>query len=258
MQKLLEIKNLTAGYSNQVILSNINLSVFEQDFIGIIGPNGGGKTTLLKCITGLLKPFSGEVTHHQTNTSKGFIGYLPQINQFDKKFPISVMEVILSGLMSQKKLFGRYQAHEKLKASQLLDQMHISHLAKKPIGELSGGQMQRVFLCRALISDPQLLILDEPDTYVDNRFESELYDILAKLNEHLAIMVVSHDIGIISSYVKTIACINRELHYHPGREITSEILRVYNCPIDLIAHGTVPHRVLHEHLPTDHNHHEHN
>lgn len=257
MQKLLEIKDLSAGYTNQIILSNINLSVFEQDFIGIIGPNGGGKTTLLKCITGLLKPFSGEVTHYQTNENKGFIGYLPQINQFDKKFPISVLDVILSGLMSQKKLFGRYSALEKAKAYQLLEQMHISHLAKKPIGELSGGQMQRVFLCRALISQPQLLILDEPDTYVDNRFESELYDILAKLNESLAIMVVSHDIGIISSYVKTIACINRELHYHPGREITSEILRVYNCPIDLIAHGPVPHRVLHQHTSTDPHHHEH-
>lgn len=257
MQKLLEIKNLTAGYSSQVILNNINLSVFENDFIGIIGPNGGGKTTLLKCITGLLKPFSGEVIFHQNTDNKGFIGYLPQINQFDKKFPISVLDVILSGLMSQKKLFSRYSAIEKAMAQQLLDQMHISHLAKKPIGELSGGQMQRVFLCRALISEPQLLILDEPDTFVDNRFESELYDILAKLNERLAIMVVSHDIGIISSYVKTIACINRELHYHPGREITSEILRVYNCPIDLIAHGTVPHRVLHEHTLPEQHHHEH-
>jgi zinc transport system ATP-binding protein len=258
MRKLIEIADLYAGYNNQIVLSNISITVFENDFIGIIGPNGGGKTTLLKAITGLIKPFSGSITYYnEGSVSKGFIGYLPQINQFDKKFPINVTEVVLSGLLSRKKLISGYSRIEKESAIALLDQMHISHLARKPVGELSGGQMQRVFLCRALIAEPSVLILDEPDTYVDNRFESELYDILAKLNQKLAIMVVSHDIGIISSYVKTIACINRELHYHQGREITPEILQVYNCPIDLIAHGPVPHRVLQDHEQNDHDHEHH-
>lgn len=130
---------------------------------------------------------------------------------------------------------------------ELLSEMGVIDIRNKAIGELSGGQMQRVFLCRALISKPKVLILDEPDTFVDNRFEGELYEKLKQLNKEVAIILVSHDVGTISSYVKTIACVNRELHYHPDNRITQEQLNSYNCPIKLITHGEVPHTVLKHH-----------
>lgn len=245
MTKLLELKSVYAGYDNKIVLKNVNLTVKENDFVGIIGPNGGGKTTLLKVILGLIKPIEGQVTF--SNIDDKLIGYLPQINTIDKKFPIPVREVVLSGLMSRKKLFGRYRSEDKEKAKALMEQMGVLHLRNKNIGELSGGQLQRVFLCRAIISDPQILILDEPDTYVDSHFETELYGVLHQLNDHMAIIVVSHDVGTISSHVKTIACVNGSLCYHDSNIISQEQLKTYNCPIDLITHGEVPHRVLKKH-----------
>jgi len=248
--KILEINNLTAGYDEIVVLKNINFAVHQTDFIGIIGPNGGGKTTLIKCILGVIKPFSGSISYDFQAKGKDFrkfIGYLPQQNVIDKKFPISVREVVLSGLTSQKKLIFRFTTEEKKKADELLEKSGLKAISKNPIGELSGGQLQRVFLARAVISNPRLLILDEPSTYVDNRSEFEFYETLKELNKEIAILLVSHDIGTISSYIKTIACVNSNLHYHPSNEITSEELNIYNCPVDIIAHGAVPHRVLHEH-----------
>lgn len=250
MEKLLKLENINAGYEQQVILNNINLEVNKRDFIGIIGPNGGGKTTLLKLILGLIKPFSGNINYYipeEYQNSKTFIGYLPQQIQFDKKFPISVSEVILSGLISSGRKSAKPKSEVKAILEDILQKLGISDYRDSSIGELSGGQVQRVFLGRAIISSPALLILDEPNSFVDNRFESELYEILMKLNESMAIMLVSHDVGTISSYIKTIACVNQSLHYHPSNRISSAQLKVYNCPIDIITHGEVPHRVLHEH-----------
>lgn len=245
MKKILELKSLTAGYDEKIVLKGVNLVVNENDFLGIIGPNGGGKTTLLKVILGILKPVEGEVLPN--GNDRCIIGYLPQINQIDNKFPIPVREVVLSGLMSHKKIFGRYNSENKRRADELMSQMGIIHLKNKNIGELSGGQLQRVFLCRAIIADPQILILDEPDTYVDSNFEGELYEILDQLNSHMAIIIVSHDVGTICSHVKTIACVNETLCYHDSNIISQEQLKAYNCPIDLITHGEVPHRVLKHH-----------
>ncbi|MBI9058241.1 MAG: ATP-binding cassette domain-containing protein [Labilibaculum sp.] len=245
MKNILELKSVTAAYDDKIVLKEVNLTVKENDFIGIIGPNGGGKTTLLKVILGSLKTIQGEILPEGNDRCN--IGYLPQINQIDNKFPIQVKDVILSGLMSHKRLFGRYGKEDKLRASELMTQMGISHLKNKNIGELSGGQLQRVYLCRAIISDPKLLILDEPDTYVDSNFEGELYEILDQLNSHMAIIIVSHDVGTICSHVKTIACVNQTLCYHDSNVISQEQLKAYNCPIDLITHGEVPHRVLKHH-----------
>lgn len=250
MKKILEIKNLTAGYDETPVLKDVNFRVHDTDFIGIIGPNGGGKTTLIKAILGVIKPFSGSIEYYfggKTKDFRKYIGYLPQQNVIDKKFPISAREVILSGLTSQKPLIFRFTAEEKKKADELIEKSGLRNIARNPIGELSGGQLQRVFLARAVISNPRLLILDEPSTYVDNRSEFEFYETLKELNKEIAVLLVSHDIGTISSYIKTIACVNFNLHYHPSNEITSEELNIYNCPVDIIAHGAVPHRVLHEH-----------
>lgn len=245
MSTLITLKNITAGYDNQTVLQNVSLTISEGDFIGIIGPNGGGKTTLLKVILGLLKPFSGEIIYSVSR--QNLFGYLPQNNRFDQRFPINVTEVVLSGLMSEKGLYKSYTRQERQRAWELLEAYGMGNYKKSPIGDLSGGQMQRVFLCRAIIANPRILILDEPTTYVDSHFEKEFYTILEELHKTLSIVMVSHDLGTICSYVKTIACVNRGLHYHQSNLITPEQLQAYNCPIELITHGKIPHRVLGEH-----------
>lgn len=246
--KLVELKSVSAGYGDELALKDVNFTVCENDFIGVIGPNGGGKTTLVKIILGLIKPLSGTVVSaNEGEQANGFVGYLPQISQIDRRFPITVRDVVLSGFMSKKSHFYGYDRHEKELAMDLLAQMGIAHLEHKTVGELSGGQLQRVFVSRAIISSPRLLILDEPNTYVDNKFESDLYELLRKLNQRMAIIIVSHDVGTISALVKTIACVNTFLHYHESNIITAEQLASYNCPIQLITHGDVPHTVLEKH-----------
>lgn len=248
MNTLLTIKDLEVGYKQKNVLTNVNLTIHENDFMGIIGPNGGGKTTLLKAILGLIPINSGEIIYSaQMPHRGGDIGYLSQINQFDKKFPITVREVVLAGLIGNKQSHLFYTKKEKEKANFILEELGILKLSGKAIGELSGGQMQRVFLGRAIISNPKLLILDEPETYVDNHFESELYEKLNILNENMAILLVSHDVGTISSHVKSIACVNETLHYHPSNKISKEQLASYNCPIQIITHGEVPHTILGNH-----------
>jgi zinc transport system ATP-binding protein len=242
---LVEIKNMDVAYQKKLVLSNVSLSVFEHDFIGIIGPNGGGKTSLIKAILGLLKPVGGSVKHSLLSSE---IGYLPQGNQVDENFPITVKEVIASGLEHGLKIeFGSKRSRQG-KVEKALETVGLEALHSRPIGKLSGGEFQRTLLARAIISSPRLLVLDEPDTHVDNLFETELYALLKELNRAITILLVSHDIGIISPYIKTIACVNRNLHYHPSNEINEEQLKVYNCPIEVIAHGPVPHRVVKEHI----------
>ena len=225
---IVSIKNVTVKYDSYIALKDANLEILEDDFIGIIGPNGGGKTTLIKSIIGSV-PYSGEVTLSPTlfKDGKRLIGYLPQQTTFDKQFPISVIEVVLSGLQSQKGFSIRYSQKDKIKALQLLDSMSIISIADKQIGEISGGQMQRVLLCRAIISEPKLLILDEPTNFVDKRFESELYDILKELNKRMAIVMVSHDVHNISSAVKSIVCVNRTIHKHNTNTLSSKELDDY-------------------------------
>ncbi|MDR0894546.1 MAG: metal ABC transporter ATP-binding protein [Prevotellaceae bacterium] len=253
-KKLLEITGLSAGYDGHTVLHDVNLTIYEHDFLGIIGPNGGGKTTLIKCILGLLKPVAGQITGSCT------IGYLPQYTMIDKKFPITVEEVILSGLSSQKSLTSRFTAVHKEKACQIIARMGLEGLEQRAIGELSGGQMQRALLGRAVISDPDMVVLDEPSTYIDKRFEARLYQLLAEINRDCAILLVSHDIGTVLQQVKSIACVNETLDYHPDTGISSEWLeRNFNCPIELLGHGTLPHRILgehHRHAPDDTHQHD--
>ena len=257
MKPIIEIKNLSAGYDGRTVLHDVNLSIYERDFLGIIGPNGGGKTTLIKCILGLLKPTGGEIIFHtsekaSTKTTSTFLGYLPQYNSIDRKFPISVEEVILSGLSIQKSLTSRFTPEQKEKGKQIISRMGLEGFEHRSIGQLSGGQLQRALLGRAIISDPAVLILDEPSTYIDKRFEARLYELLAEINKECAIILVSHDIGTVLQQVKSIACVNETLDYHPDTGVTTEWLeRNFNCPIELLGHGTLPHRVLGEH----HHHH---
>ncbi|MBQ5353910.1 MAG: ABC transporter ATP-binding protein [Alistipes sp.] len=225
---IVSLKNVTVKYGSYTAIESANLEIFEGDFIGIIGPNGGGKTTLIKTILGSV-PYSGEITLSPTLFDNGrrLIGYLPQQTTFDRQFPISVIEVVLSGLQSQKGFSRRYKTEERNKALQLLDNMGISSIADRQIGDISGGQMQRVLLCRAIIAEPKLLILDEPTNFVDKRFESELYDILRELNKQMTIVMVSHDVHNISSAVKSIVCVNRTIHRHNTNTLSSKELNDY-------------------------------
>lgn len=251
MNKILEIKNISVGYeADKPILKNVDLSVYENDFLGIIGPNGGGKTTLLKTILGLIKPTQGSVKFYKNNKeSKINLGYLPQINKIDKKFPISVFDVILSGLTAKRNLFSYYTNEQKNKAKDIANIMGLNDFLDRPIGNLSGGQLQRTLLGRAIVDDPDLLILDEPSSYVDKRFETDFYKILENINKNTAIVLVSHDVGTVVSLVKNIACVNEGLHYHAGSNISTTWLeQTYtSCPIEIVGHGNFPHRVLEKH-----------
>lgn len=246
---LISIQHVSVSYDGRNnAIEEVNLEIYPQDFIGIIGPNGGGKTTLVKAILKAI-PYSGDIIYAPEIENNGHraIGYMPQVSDIDKSFPISVKEVVLSGLQAQKRFFGRYTTKDKTKALHLLDLCGIASIAERPIGELSGGQLQRTLLCRALIADPKVLILDEPANFVDNKFEKELYTILRQLNNNMAIVMVSHDLGTITSYVKSIVCVNRHVHRHNSNIITPEQLHNYDCPIQLLSHGTVPHTILETH-----------
>ena len=262
MRKLIDIQRLSVGYENKPnVLTDVNLSIYQDDFLGIIGPNGGGKTTLLRTVLGLIRQQSGSITFYDNGEKVDSIniGYLPQINRIDKKFPISVSEVILSGLTPGKNIFKRYSHQDRQRVKEVAERLGIGELLPRAIGELSGGQLQRVLLGRAIADNPKLIILDEPSTYVDKLFETNFYKLLGDINKDIAIVLVSHDVGTIISLVKNIACVNQGLHYHPGTDISQEwLLNAYeSCPIEILGHGSLPHRVLMEHDHLEHNHLEH-
>jgi len=241
------MNSLSASYGANVVIHDVNFTVNENDFIGVIGPNGGGKTTLLKVILGLLKPAQGRIVFNEELLNGKSIGYLPQMSTGDVNYPVTVRDIILSGLMIRKSIFSGMSVSDKLKADKVIDELGLNGMSKSTLNELSGGQMQRVFLGRAIIGDPRLLLLDEPGNFVDTTFENDFYEKLKDLNKRMAILMVSHDIGTISAHIKSFACVNRSLHYHPSSEITNEDLLAYGCPIQLVTHGDVPHTVLKYH-----------
>jgi zinc transport system ATP-binding protein len=256
-REVISLRNLWAGYEHEQVLEDVNLSVYEGDFIGLIGPNGGGKTTLVKVLLGLLAPMRGEVRILGQSVKRGrrLIGYVPQIVEFDRDFPVSVWEVARMGRLGRRGLLRRFNAEDGAIVSRALRQVDMLDLRDRPIGELSGGQRQRVYIARALVSEPEILLLDEPTSSVDPQVSVSIYELLEELNAHVTILLISHDVSVVSSYVKTVGCLNRRLFYHNERQLTPEMLdQAYQCPIDLIAHG-VPHRVLAEHGAGIHEHH---
>lgn len=251
---LVSLHDVSVAYDGCEALHGVDLEIDRRDFLGVIGPNGGGKTTLVRAILGTV-PYKGEIrmAPELFRGKERLIGYMPQLSEFDRSFPISLLEVVLSGLQGRRGFFARYTRHDRERALELLAGAGLAEAARRPIGEVSGGQMQRALLCRAVISDPRLLILDEPANFVDNKFENELYETLRTLNDRMAIVMVSHDAGTISGIVKHIVCVNRHVHRHDSNILTEEQLRDYDCPIRLIAHGDVPHTVLANH-PCCHKH----
>jgi zinc transport system ATP-binding protein len=245
--KAVEIKNVSIKFNELSVLHDINLSVGENDFMAIIGPNGGGKSTLLKIILGLLTPDTGEVKvfGKDPHDARDLIGYLPQKVSFDPEFPINVFETVLSG--RYRGLFKSYLKKDKNAVMRALEDVELVELKDRQISKLSGGQMQRVFIARAIVRQPKLLIMDEPMASVDPEMQNSFYELLSRLESKMAIILVSHDVGAVSSHVNQIACLNRELFYHgPVEESAEGLEEVYKCPIELISHG-IPHRVLKKH-----------
>ena len=217
--------------------------------MGIIGPNGGGKTTLLKIILGLLKPDKGDVLvfNKKPKGARDLIGYVPQFLEIDLDCPVNVLDIVLMGILNRKKIFQKYNAEDFGLAKEALDFVDLWDLKNKQIGELSGGQRQRVYIARALIRKPKLLILDEPTASIDEKSEREFWELLKEINKTAAIIIVSHDIGVIFKNVNKIACLNKQLYCHNADELTQETLdKTYKCDIELLGHG-LPHRVLRKH-----------
>jgi zinc transport system ATP-binding protein len=249
--KVIAINDLWVLRNHHPVLEDINLELGETDFLGLIGPNGGGKTTLLKVMLGLIKPDRGTIRifGRPPREAREFVGYMPQKTLFDHSFPVSAREVVLMGRYSRKGLFHRYDSKDHDAVLKALHAVGMEDLAEREIGSLSGGEQQRVFVARSLVSEPKLLLLDEPTAGIDAAQENEFYDLLRHLNhdKSITIILVTHDVTAVSTYVNKIACLNQKLYYHGSKEISPEdIEKAYGCPVDLIAHGT-PHRVLREH-----------
>ena len=247
---VVRLENVWVSYNGTPALEDINLRVDEHDFLGIIGPNGGGKSTLLKVVLGLIRPQRGTVTvlGNPPARSRSSIGYVPQYSNYDHNFPVSVIEVVMMGRYGKRGILKPYDKSDREAAEKSLSRVGMLSQASTQIGQLSGGQQQRAFIARALVSEPQLLLLDEPTASVDSATQTNFYELLEDLKKGMAIIMASHDIGAISVFVDKIACLNVQLFYHGSKEITPEILEsTYKCPVQLIAHGEVPHRVLREH-----------
>ena len=249
----IEIEHLYAGYDQEIVLEDINLIVQPLDYIGIIGPNGGGKTTLFKSLLGIIPISRGKIRILGKSVEEGRanIGYVPQWVDIDREFPVNVQEVALMGRLGKRGMLKSYSSQDKQVVCNALEQVGLMDLRSRPIGELSGGQRQRVYIARALATEPKILLLDEPTASVDPQFKNSIFELLQELNKQLTIIMVSHDMSAISSYAKTVGCLNRRLFYHGAKQITSDMVgAVYQCPVDLIAHG-VPHRVFEEHHHQD-------
>jgi len=213
---ILEIENLTFSYDDQIILEDINLTVKENDFLAIIGPNGGGKSTLLKAILGIIKIKSGKIRLLGKKVKKNIssIGYVPQNTNVNINFPIKVIEVVMMGHVGHKRPLIGYKKEEIACAMGALQQVGMEDFANVKIGTLSGGQRQRVMIARALCANPKLLLLDEPTASIDVDGQKQIYDLLKLLNKTITIVVVSHDISVILGYASKVAHINKKLTFH--------------------------------------------
>lgn len=232
------MENVSFSYGDTPIIENASFSVPQFELMTIIGPNGGGKTTLLKLILGLLEPLRGTISvlGKNVNAARARIGYMPQHIDFDSKFPISTLEVVLMGL-SDTRTFGWYRTKERNEASIALKEIGLSGLESVPFADLSGGQRQRVLMARAIVSRPEILLLDEPTSNIDAETEERFRDILLRLNKRMTILMVSHDLGFVSDFVKTVICVNKRVLLHPTHALTGEMIHgVYQDDMRAVRH----------------------
>lgn len=234
----ISLKDVSFSYGGPSVLKGINLEVPQGEFLGIVGPNAGGKSTLLKLLLGLLQG-DGEirVLDKSVYKARADIGYVPQYPRFARDFPITVEQVVLMGRLGRGSLFGGYRRGDREIARRVMAETEIERLAERQIESLSGGQLQRVLLARALASEPHILLLDEPTANIDMRVENEIFDLLKQLNRRMTILVVSHDVAFISKYVHRVACLNRTLMCHRTEEIDGQTIQaLYHDEVRMVAH----------------------
>ena len=254
---VVKLEEVWVSYDGTLALKNVNLEIEQGEFLGLIGPNGSGKTTLIKVILGLVTPDRGKIevfgqSPDKLGPERPLIGYVPQKSQNDWNFPVSVLDVVLMGRYGRIGLFKRPSREDRAIARQALEDVQMQDFARRQLGQLSGGQQQRVMIARALASQPRLLLFDEPASGVDIHGEEQFYSLLQALKKEreLTIVVVTHDIAVVSSYVEKLACLNQTLYSHatPSEVLTAgDLQKVYGCEVELLAHGRVPHRVVEEH-----------
>jgi zinc transport system ATP-binding protein len=236
---VISLKGVSFSYNGVTALEGITLDIQDGEMLGIVGPNGGGKSTLLKIILGLLSPDRGTVTvfGRPPVEARREIGYVPQSTSFPKDFPISVEDTVLLGRLGRTRAIGGYSSQDREAAAEVMKKAEVLDLKKRRLGDLSGGQVQRVLIARSLASRPKILILDEPTAHMDLRFEEDIFELLKALNDTMTIVVVSHDVGFISHYVTRAACLNRSLVCHQTVEISQETMnRLYGAPVRIVEH----------------------
>ena len=241
-ETVITLEDVGFGYDELPVLQNISLSIERREFLGIVGPNGGGKSTLLKLILGLLVPREGRISvfGKPPTQARQRLGYVPQFATFERTFPISVRDTVLQGRLGKTRPIFGYRAVDRETAERAMSEADILDLQHRPLAELSGGQRQRVLIARALASDPEVLILDEPTANVDPRVEAGVFELLKRLNERVTVIVVSHDIGFISKYITRVACLNRRLVCHTTSMISGDLIQeLYGTPMQMVHHHTV-------------------
>ncbi len=259
----IEISDLWFAYDGVRVLDQVNLTLPAGDFLAVLGPNGGGKSTFLRLLLGLLPPGGGSlrVLGAAPGQAGGRIGFLPQFTQVSASFPITVLGAVTLGLVRPGVAWFAGPARrrqEREEALSALERVGLAEHAGRRLSDLSGGQRQRVFIARAIVSGPELLLLDEPTASVDGKSRQELMALLAELNRDMTIVMVSHDMSTVDGCVKSIACVNKSLHHHADSRLTPQIFAeamgvdlVAGCPVELLAHGPVPHRVVLDHDSPD-------
>jgi len=233
------LEDVSFSYGQTLVLEGVGLSIGQGDFACVVGPNGGGKTTLLKLILGLLKPSGGSVRVLGADPvrARARVGYVPQHWTFDLQFPMQVIDVVLMGRMGGGRWYGQHRAADRKAACDALAEMGLAALAERSFGALSGGQRQRVLIARALASAPELLLLDEPTANVDVKAGSDLLQLLKHLNARMTVVMVTHDLGFVSSLVNRVVCVNRTVAVHPMSELTGDVIAaMYGSDVAMIRH----------------------
>jgi zinc transport system ATP-binding protein len=236
---VIELDSVSFSFGAAPVVVDVDLEVQAGEFLGLVGPNAGGKSTLLRLILGLLEPQSGRirVLGREPRQVSRFLGYVPQHPRFSRDFPVTVEQTVLVGRLSGALSLGGWRRADREAAHQALTEVEAADLRGRQIGTLSGGQLQRVLLARALVSNPRILILDEPTANIDQRMESDIFDLLRTLNERMTILLVSHDVAFISSYVGRVACINRTLVCHHTDAIDGQVIQdLYGEDVRMVAH----------------------
>jgi len=237
---VVELRNVTFAYDDPPVLRDVSLTIPDRDFVCAIGPNGGGKTTLLKLMLGLIKPRQGaiRILGQSPEKARPRVGYMPQHAQLDPRFPVSVLDVVLMGRLGRGPVLGRYRRTDREVAARSLSEVGLANMGGRAFASLSGGQRQRVLIARALACEPDLLLLDEPTANLDPAVQDDLYALLCDLNRRLTVFIVSHDIGFVSVYFKTVVCVNRTVHLHATGELTRKsVADMYGREVRILHHA---------------------